>query len=278
MRRVKPSLYTREYYLTDCTGHEEFKKTWGRKLEPRLKRIVREIPIRRNMKILDIGCGRGELVFWAARKGAEVVGIDYSQEAIKLAQEAKEKRSQEDRKKISFLLVDAKDLKFPDKSFDAVFLVEVFEHLYPEEQEKVFKEVLRVLKKEGFVFVHTAPARWFNDYTYRFYCYPVSTLIVSLWNKLKGRNYGNLQPWKELRIPSHKIMHINEPNYFSLKKLFNKHGFLGKIRSTNITVLKPELSWKDKLFNSLVYLYPLGNYFPFNIFWGNDFLSVLKRK
>lgn len=277
-RRVNPKEYTREYYLTSCAGYEGFKKSAGKILEPHFKKIVTEIPIRKGMRVLDIGCGRGELTFWAARKRAKVVGIDYSGNAIQLALETLEKQSKKVKDNVTFKVMDAKRLKFPKESFDAVFLVEVLEHLYPEEQDKVFKEILRVLKNDGFVFVHTAPSRWFNDYTYRFWCYPVSTLIVSAWNFFTNKKYPNLAPREKLRPKYHKIMHVNEPTYFSLKKLFKKHNLYGAIRSTNVTVLKPKISWKDKLFNTLVYLYPLSKFPPFNIFWGNDFYAVLRTK
>lgn len=279
MRRVDPSVYTEDYYLTDCTGYREFKRTHGRLLEPRLTRIIKEIPNIEGLRVLDIGCGRGELVFWAARRGAEfAVGIDYSKAAIRLANQAKKKFPRSIQKRVQFELMDAEKLNFPKNSFDAVFLVEVMEHLYPEEQIKVFREIFRVLKRSGFVFIHTAPSKFFNDYTYRYWCYPISTLLVKINNFLTGGNYPNLAHPSKIRTDSHKIMHVNEPTYFSLNRLFKKTGFKGKIKSTNITVLKPQLSWKDKLFNLIVYLYPISNYPPFNILWGNDYISILKKR
>lgn len=277
MKKVESSVYTRKYYLSDCTGYQEFKKSFGEILEPRLARIVKDIPLKKGMKVLDIGCGRGEMVFWAAKEGTEAVGIDYSPSAIKLAKQAQKKKSLAMRKKTQFIQMEAETLKFPDETFDAVFLIEVLEHLYPQQAEKVLSEIKRVLKDKGFLFVHTAPSRWFNDFTYRYYCYPVSIIVVGLWNFLSSKKYPNLAPWKNLRTKYHKLMHVNEPNYFYLKKLFSKFGFKGAIKSTNITVLKSVLSWKDALFNFLVYLHPFSNYFPLNILWGNDFIAVLRK-
>lgn len=277
MKKVKSSLYTKEYYLSDCSGYQEFKKSFGEILEPRLERIVKEIPLEKGVKVLDIGCGRGEMVFWAVKKGAEAVGIDYSPSAIKLAKQAQKKKGLAVREKIQFIRMEGETLKFPDETFDAVFLIEVLEHLYPQQAEKVLSEIKRVLKDKGFLFVHTAPSRWFNDFTYRYYSYPVCTILVGLWDFLSGKKYPNLAPWKNLRTKSHKLMHVNEPNYFYLKKLFSKSGFRGAIKSTNITVLKPVLSWKDALFNALVFLYPLSSNFPFNVLWGNDFIAVLRK-
>lgn len=278
-RRVDPFVYDERYYLTGCTGYKEFKKSWGKILEPRLKRIAKEIPSVKGLKVLDIGCGRGELVFWVARQGAkEVIGIDYSKAGIKLAKEAKKHYPKKIQEIVKFKVMDAKGLKFPEKSFDAVFSIEVLEHLYQEELEIVLSEIYRILKKNGYFVIHTAPSRLFNNLTYRFWCYPISTILVKVNNILSNSNYENLAEWKDLREKYHKLMHVNEPNYFSLKKLFKRRGFNGSIRSTNVTVLKPVLSWKDKLFNCIVYLYPLSAFFPFNIFWGNDFFAVLRKK
>jgi len=72
-------------------------------------------------------------------------------------------------------------------------------------------------------------------------------------------------------------MHVNEPDYFSLCRLFQKTGFRGSIYSTNITVSKPLISWKDRLYNMLVYLNPLSYYFPFNIIWGMIIMPYLKN-
>jgi len=278
VRRVDPKVYTRDYYLSDCTGYTQFKRSWGQELEPRVARIVTKIPLQPGSKVLDIGCGRGELVFWSLRHGAKLaVGIDYSTSAIALANQALS-HLPNFQTRANFKTMDAKALQFQKHSFDAVFLTEVLEHLYPEEQDRIFLEINHVLKPGGFVFIHTSPARWFNNFTYPYYCYPLSSFIVAIWNLILNKNYPNILHPAHLRTTSHKIMHVNEPDYLSLRRLFSRHKFSGQIYSTNITINKPQLSWKDNLFNLLVYLSPLSDYPPFNIIWGHDFLAVLTKQ
>jgi len=278
MRRVDPKVYTKEYYLTDCTGHEEFKKSLGDSLEPRFKEIKKYLIITSGMKVLDIGCGRGEMALFCAKKGATVVGIDYASEAIKLAKFIQSKRPSNIKEKMSFYIMDAKKLTFEDSFFDIVILTDVVEHLYPEELEKVFKEIKRVLKKDGKVIIHTAPNKWFNNFGYKYYSYPVSSLFIFLWNKLLNKSYPNIAKPQDLRTDSHAIMHINEPTYFSLRTLYKKYNFRGSIISTNITVKKPAISKKDTIFNFFIFLHPLSKKIPFNIFFGSDFISVLTNK
>ena len=44
---------------------------------------------------------------------------------------------------------------------------------------------------------------------------------------------------KKVLKNNHNIIHVNEPYYFSLRNLFNKAGFKGKIKSTNIAISMP---------------------------------------
>lgn len=278
MRRVNPKVYTKDYYLTDCTGYLEFIRTYGEKLEPRFKEILPSVVIKKNTNVLDIGCGRGELIYYISKMGANGYGIDYSSSAIKLANALKSKKEQRYKEKMHFLVMDAKALQFKDSFFDSVIMTDVVEHLYPEELDIVIKEVKRVLKPNGELIIHTAPNRWFNDFGYKYYSYPLSSAILFFWNNILKRNYPNIAKPEVLRTDSHAIMHINEPTYFSLRKLFNKFNFKGQLISTNITARKEKISIKDTVFNAIVFLDPISRKYPLNIFWGSDFFAVLKNK
>lgn len=278
MRTVSPKVYTKEYYLTDCTGFEEFKKTCGEELEDRFKEITECIKVKKNIKVLDIGCGRGEMILYVAKKGAIATGIDYSKNAIVLANILRAKQKKEIRDKMVFKVMNSKKLSYKDSSFDMVILSDIIEHLYPEELEIVFAEIKRVLKNNGEIIMHTAPNKLFYDFFYKYYSYPISSLIVSFWNVFFGKTYPNIQNPKKLRADSHKVMHVNEQTYFSLNKLFNKYEFCGLLKSTNVTSKKTEISIKDKIYNFIVYLHPLSRMFPLNIFFGGDFISIVKNK
>lgn len=275
---VDPSVYTEDYYLSDCTGFEEYKQSYGDKFEPRFKEIIKYFKINQGMKLLDIGCGRGELVFFAAKHGAEATGIDYSKEAIRLANILKNKKSIEIRRKMKFYVMDAKKLKFPNSFYDTVILTDVIEHLYDEELDILFKELKRVLKKSGILIVHTAPNKLFFDIGYKFYSYPISSFIVGVWNFIAKSHYPNVAKPSVIRTNSHAIMHVNEPTFFSLERLFRKHGFVGSVISSNVTSKKPIFGIKDLIFNFIVFLHPFSKYFPFNIVFGSDFISVLRNK
>lgn len=275
MRCIDPSVYTKEYYLKHCCGAEEFKKTKGGSLHPDVASILSHIIAKPGMKILDVGCGRGDMVIFYAKKGIDAYGIDYAKEGITIAQEAKEKQRKEIQKHIHFSVMDAKKLKFPDNYFDIIISIDVFEHLYKEELELALSEIRRVLKDDGTLLVNTEPNTFYLDFWHHVYVYPVSQLLLKLHTLITGHVYPGLP--KDPRNDLHKKQHVNEPTYFYLKDLFNRHEFSGKIIQ-NIALLKPVLSWKDRLYNIIVVWYPISYYPPFSYLFAYDYICIMKKK
>ena len=100
------------------------------------------------MAILDMGVGGGRTTPYLSQKASRYVGIDYSEEMVRLCRD-KFPRTE-------FLVADASDLSaFSDGSFDAiVFSFNGLDYLFPEEQRwKCLRECWRVLRAGGvFVF------------------------------------------------------------------------------------------------------------------------------
>ncbi len=65
-------------------------------------------------RILSIGCGEGAECVWFAKNGAEVVGIDASNELIALA------RRRYGEFGIDFLVMDYEKTRFEDAAFDGI--------------------------------------------------------------------------------------------------------------------------------------------------------------
>jgi len=74
--------------------------------------LMKELDLKRGMKLLDVGCGPGRHSHLFAKAGITVLGIDISQEFIDIASKAQIPDA-------SFLRLDAKNMHF-DKEFDAV--------------------------------------------------------------------------------------------------------------------------------------------------------------
>ena len=274
MKSVSPEAYDKDYYLSDCTDYETFRQTQGRKLGKRLFKILSNIKIAKGEKILDVGSGRGETVFYCAQKRAWVVGIDYASAAIKLAAQALTHQTQTVKKQTSFILANSKNLPFANNSFDKILLFDIVEHLYPEELNQVMREINRVLKPKGELYIHTAPNKILVDFTFPFWIRPVDWLLVSVSNLLNRKHYSKLS--KKIRTDSHRLMHVNEMTFWKLSRLLNKHRFRFSIKLEHFC-LKPFLSWKDKLYNCLVGLYPFSLKKPLICFFANEFFIKARK-
>ena len=226
MKRVNPRNYDKEYYLTDCYGFKEYLNSEGMVLNSTLQNVVKHIGNVKNKSILDIGCGRGELVLWFANNGACCVdGIDYSKDAIELANNIKMKQKRYIQQKIKFWVMDAKCVVDIKNNYDLIVMTEVLEHLYTEEQIIILNNIKKLLKKDGVIYIHTSPSKTFLDYFYRYWSVPMSRIILKIWNYFTKSNYPGIIDYRNVRTKSHKIMHVNEPRYFSLKKLFKYNRF-----------------------------------------------------
>jgi 2-polyprenyl-3-methyl-5-hydroxy-6-metoxy-1,4-benzoquinol methylase len=80
----------------------------------------------RGMKICDVGCGSGRFVASLAKRGAQVTGIDFAPEMLKLGAQLAEKEGVADRCK--FVLSDVLDWK-TDEHFDLVIAIGFWDYV-----------------------------------------------------------------------------------------------------------------------------------------------------
>jgi SAM-dependent methyltransferase len=105
---------------------------------------LRSLPAILNASLLDVGCGRGEMLDFASNvgfvyvRGVEVVPYLCDGERVVQAL--------------------ATELPFADKSFDVVLCNDVMEHLHPGEDELVCKELLRVARKHILITANNMPS------------------------------------------------------------------------------------------------------------------------
>jgi SAM-dependent methyltransferase len=112
-------------------------------------------------KILDVGCGDGQIARALAKQGSTVLGIDPTQMHIDVANERAGGPT--------YLLGGATDLPVEDGSMDAVVACLVFEHI--DEMDAAVAEVSRVLRPGGqFSFflnhplLQTPGSGWIDDH------------------------------------------------------------------------------------------------------------------
>ncbi|HEX2210391.1 MAG TPA: cyclopropane-fatty-acyl-phospholipid synthase family protein [Longimicrobium sp.] len=119
--------------------------------ERKLEHICRKLRLRAGERLLDVGCGWGGLVMYAAeRYGVHAVGVTLSQAQAELARERVRRAGLQDRVRIE--LGDYRDLDA--QSFDKAASVGMFEHVGPARLPEYFAHVHRLLKPGGLFLNH----------------------------------------------------------------------------------------------------------------------------
>lgn len=151
-------------------GYWKEAKTLDEAQEDKLDLVCRKIGLQKGQRVLDIGCGWGSFVKFAAEKyGAAAVGVTNSKEQAEYA-----------RKACAGLPVDIhlQDYRDIDEPFDHIISLEMFEHVGYKNYREFFEVCRRCLKDDGLLLLHTmgqwksAPnlvqpeAAWINKYLF----------------------------------------------------------------------------------------------------------------
>lgn len=132
----------------------------------KLELICRKLKLQPGMRLLDIGCGWGSLMGYAAEKyGVECVGITVSSEQMEFAQQRYAHLP------VKFRLQDYRDVHEP---FDAIASVGMFEHVGRKNYRTFMQVANRCLSKDGLFLLHTigknltdtAPDPWLDRYIF----------------------------------------------------------------------------------------------------------------
>lgn len=201
--------------------------------------------------VLDIGCAAGAEVEPLRTRGFRMVGIDYSEEMLRFAQQrfgASEGAH--------FCRADAESLPFASASFDHVVCLGVFEYLST--YERCLEEIKRVLRPGGVVII-SVPTRISVDRLSYFIC---SVTAIPLWRMIKtlmgkrtsrqpiGRRWNRCIPWQVpellrkhglnpersaysgfLLFPLGELWPAAQVRLFLLMERFSKSRFLGPMLS-----------------------------------------------
>lgn len=114
----------------------------------------------KNEKILDIGCGWGNLSLALQKRRFDVTGLDYSRKSIEVCKNTARLFNLDESK---FICRDATDTKFDPNAFDVVFAADLVEHLFPEVYLNLVKEVYNILKNGGKFIIYTPNPQHFFE-------------------------------------------------------------------------------------------------------------------
>ena len=209
-------------------GYHDFIASKGDRLPPRMARSLLLMNLGPGMRVLDMGCGRGEIVLHAARRGAEVVGIDYSADCLRLTKRTQEIASDRDRGRVTLRQADATALPFGDEVFERVLMLDIVEHLRDWQIGRALREAYRVLSPQGYLVLHTLPNRWALQYGYHLF-----RLLLDLDRRLPRAPRSDVE----------RSVHINEQDLLGLKRSLAEAGFTFEIWLENLTL--EQATWQD---------------------------------
>ncbi|MBI2598677.1 class I SAM-dependent methyltransferase [Candidatus Curtissbacteria bacterium] len=180
--QVPPDYYDRGNLL---------QKLWHTK---KLSQVIKLLPKQKKNKtinILDIGCSSAVLTNEVSKAlpKSRITGLDSYEEAIIFAR-AKYPH-------LKFVVADAHNLPFKDKTFDLIICTETLEHVI--NPKKALEEMKRVLKKDGRGIISMDSGS------------PLFHIIWYIWTKTKGKVWQNA--------------HLHEFNSKLLEGLINGSGF-----------------------------------------------------
>ncbi len=174
-------------------------------------------------KLLDLGCGPGLHAKEYCNRGAEVIGIDISEEMIKIAKEQVPKAT--------FLKANLLELPFKNNHFDIITSSYVLDHI--KDLGFAAKEIFRILKLGG-EFIFTIP-------------HP----IINMFREQKDNEYVPSHSYfdnalKKFNIGSAgKIFESYPGTMEDLFKPFLSQGFI----LTDFKENKPDPSWREQCNN-----------------------------
>lgn len=118
-----------------------FQRFWHRRRFEEVSGVIEPV----TGKILDVGCNDGTFskIILDKTGANQIIGMDVVKNTISWASGHWKKN-----KKMKFIVANAHKLPFDSESFDAVFVLEVLEHVF--DPIEVLNEIKRVLKKNGY--------------------------------------------------------------------------------------------------------------------------------
>jgi cyclopropane-fatty-acyl-phospholipid synthase len=219
----------------------------------KLRLICDKLQLKKNMRLLDIGCGWGGLARFAADNyGVSVVGVTISEEQQKMAQDNCAGLP------VDIRLQDYRDL---NEKFDRIVSVGMFEHVGPKNYATYFDVTARNLAENGLFLLHSIGSNrtdlnvdpWINKYIFPNGCLPSVTQIAKYsekhfvmedWHNF-GADYDHtLMAWLERFMASWPLLKDSYSERFYRMFSYYLNACAGAFRARDIQLWQIILSQK----------------------------------
>lgn len=185
-------FYTKDYFNSSLYDYSSY----------RLARILGLVQPGKNKRVLDLGCGPGEIAARCAKQGAEVFGVDVSKDALQLSAE----RCKKEDVTVQLFEFDGERLPFKDATFDSIILSDVVEHVNDKTLSTLVKDCARLLSPDGWLVIHTSPTQ----------------NILALTQLMKMATFGLVDHHAQLVNPDYEYLHVRYHSPGSLRKILER--------------------------------------------------------
>jgi len=229
MKKITSRDYSSDYFKLHEVRYLD-KDSWSKK---RVADIIRMVKPKKDEWILDLGCGIGVAGLECARRGSHVLGVDFSADALRIANKLKKKMGLAEQIDFVCSTVNTLPVKQNNK-FRKVMAADLIEHLYPQQFKAMLKECYRVLEPGGELFIYT-PNPEINSLLIR-----TIGVLERLVKRFSNRPDQNFSETKKSMIKEHneryeQLLHVGLKNLQTIVKSLKENGFmLKKKRATRI--------------------------------------------
>jgi len=182
--------------------------------------------LKKDCIIADIACGNGRHLIPAAKHCSKVIGIDISNELLKIV---KEKIDENNLKNITIFHSDVVNLPLNNSSVDAVLYIAALHNVKGRNNRiKSLKEVKRILKKDGKALI-SVWSRWQDKYRKQFF--------KKWFTKKSDEEFGDIDVyWRQHGL--------NIPRFYHL---YSKKEFIKDLEEAGLEIIEfKEVKMKSK--------------------------------
>jgi SAM-dependent methyltransferase len=229
-RIVDPGLYSKEYFLSDNEGWREYLGGLDSNIHPKFARALEIAGVSEGDNVLDIGCGRGELLYYCAMRRARALGIDYSASAIDIARLTIAKLPDGLKSMARAEVAESSSWDAKEK-FNIVFMIETLEHMYDWQLADTFKRLETALADDGRIIIIT-PNHYYEKYlspAKRVLDLPLNLFKIPfrmLKTKYRDSGFAPLVRkafrFRPDRGDVNRLMHVNVATPSGIRRLLNR--------------------------------------------------------
>ena len=209
-------------------------------------------------RILDFGCGAGQMVYSYRRAGLQALGVDiYNYFEETQARCLSDHLCAPEEEIFQLINIAPYRIPFPDDTFDFVWSGEVFEHV--QNYGEAIAEIHRVLKPRG-ICLHEFPSK---------YCPIEGHIYVPLAGIFQGRAYLTFWAWLGIRNSFQKRMGFREVADRNMEYLRSSTNYLTRSEiASHFKAHFEEVRFVENLFvrhsfRRIRAVYPLTRIWPF---------------